>query len=399
MNAKKMSKARLALALAALFLSTSCTMGDMAVVPIFANLFEVFPQTAIVNGIISWPSIVGLFFCLIGGYLTDKMDKKWLMVIGFALYTLTSVFGCAIENVYYIAACRCLATGAGWGLTSTAAFAIIADLYEDENKRGTVNGWYNASMALMGAALSFIGGILAVTAWQNAFRTYWINVPILIMLIAFLPSLPPKKEAAAESKAASAASGKDLTGWYKPLIPIIIQVLVVASCYYVIAYMISVFVADAGIGNEAFSGTLSSVGTIFSFLANLVFGLYYAKLKKATGLPSFLVLGAGFLLMGLVPTRGVSMVCCALMGAFWGIFYSFFYTETTVVVPEEKQGTALGIINAVNGLCMVVCTYGVTALEGVMGTESIVPLFPILGVLCLLIAAFAAVLVMRTKKA
>ena len=87
------------------------------------------------------------------------------------------------------------------------------------------------------------------------------------------------------------------------------------------------------------------------------------------------------------------------MGAFWGIFYSFFYTETTVVVPEEKQGTALGIINAVNGLCMVVCTYGVTALEGVMGTESIVPLFPILGVLCLLIAAFAAVLVMRTKKA
>jgi len=399
MNAKKMSKARLALALAALFLSTSCTMGDMAVVPIFANLFEVFPQTAIVNGIISWPSIVGLFFCLIGGYLTDKMDKKWLMVIGFALYTLTSVFGCAIENVYYIAACRCLATGAGWGLTSTAAFAIIADLYEDENKRGTVNGWYNASMALMGAALSFIGGILAVTAWQNAFRTYWINVPILIMLIAFLPSLPPKKEAAAESKAASAASGKDLTGWYKPLIPIIIQVLVVASCYYVIAYMISVFVADAGIGNEAFSGTLSSVGTIFSFLANLVFGLYYAKLKKATGLPSFLVLGAGFLLMGLVPTRGVSMVCCALMGAFWGIFYSFFYTETTVVVPEEKQGTALGIINAVNGLCMVVCTYGVTALEGVMGTESIVPLFPILGVLCLLIAAFAAVLVIRAKKA
>lgn len=399
MNAKNISKARLALALAALFLSTSCTMGDMAVVPIFANLFEVFPQTAIVNGIISWPSIVGLFFCLIGGYLTDKMDKKWLMVIGFALYTLTSVFGCAVENVYYIAACRCLATGAGWGLTSTAAFAIIADLYEDENKRGTVNGWYNASMALMGAALSFIGGILAVTAWQNAFRTYWINVPILIMLIVFLPSLPPKKDAAAESKAVSSASGKDLTGWYKPLIPIIIQVLVVASCYYVIAYMISVFVADAGIGNEAFSGTLSSVGTIFSFLANLVFGLYYAKLKKATGLPSFLVLGAGFLLMGLVPTRGVSMVCCALMGAFWGIFYSFFYTETTVVVPEEKQGTALGIINAVNGLCMVVCTYGVTALEGVMGTESIVPLFPILGVLCLLIAAFAAVLVIRAKKA
>ena len=399
MKAENMSKVRLALALAALFLSTSCTMGDMVVVPIFANLFEVFPQTAIVNGIISWPSIVGLFFCLIGGYLTDKMDKKWLMVIGFALYTATSVFGCAIENVYYIAACRCLATGAGWGLTSSAAFAIIADLYEDENKRGTVNGWYNASMALMGAALSFIGGLLAVSAWQNAFKAYWLNLPILIMLIVFLPAMPPRKDVSAETKTSGKTSGKDLTGWYKPLIPIIIQVLVVASCYYVIAYMISVYVADAGIGNEAFSGTLASVGTIFSFLANLVFGLYYAKLKKATGLPSFLALGVCFLLMGFIPTKAISLVCCAVMGGFWGIFYSFFYTETTVVVPEEKQGTAIGIVNAVNGLCMVVCTYGVTALEGAMKTTSIVPLFPIFGALCLVIAVYSFILVARARKA
>lgn len=397
MNAKTMSKGRLALALLALFLSTSCTMGDMAVVPIFSRFFEIFPQVGLVNAIISAPSIVGLFFALLGGYLNDKMDKKWLMVIGFGIYTVTSIFGGMFENVYYILVCRCLATGVAWGLTSSAAFAIIADLYEDEGKRGTVNGWYNAAMAIIGAVLSFVGGILAVGAWQNAFRTYWVNLPILLMLIVFLPSMPAKTGGVKKEKEEAAVSGKSLEGWYKGLIPIVIQVILVASCYYVIAYMISVYVTDAAIGNEAFSGTLSTIGTLFSFLANLVFGLVYAKLRKATAIPSFIVLGAGFLLMAFIPGKSVALISCALMGGFWGIFYSYFYTESTVVVPEEKQGTAIGVVNAVNGMAMVICTYGVTAIEGIMGTTSIITVFPLLGAVCLAVAVYAAFLCLHSR--
>lgn len=398
MNAKTMSKSRLMLALLALFLSTSCTMGDMAVVPIFSKFFEIFPQVGLVNAIISAPAIVGLFFALLGGYLNDKMDKKWLMVIGFGIYTVTSIFGGMFENVYYILVCRCLATGVAWGITSSAAFAIIAEMYEDEGKRGTVNGWYNAAMAIIGALLSFVAGIFAVGAWQNAFRTYWINLPILIMLIIFLPSMPAKAGAAKQEKKAETASGSSLDGWYKGLIPIVIQVILVASCYYVIAYMISVYVTDAAIGNEAFSGTLSTVGTVFSFLANLGFGLIYAKLRKATAIPSFVVLGACFFLMAFIPGKSVAIVSCALMGGFWGIFYSYFYTETTVVVPEEKQGTAIGVVNTVNGMAMVVCTYGVTALEKIMGTTNIITVFPILGVICLVVAVYAVVLCLSAKK-
>lgn len=390
MEGKKLSGTHLFLAMAALFLSTSCTMGDMAVVPIFSVFYELFPQTSLVNAIISAPSIVGLFFCLIGGYLTDKIDKKYLMIAGFGLYTLSSVFGAAFENVYYILICRCLATGAGWGLSSSAALAIIADLFEDEQKRGTVNGWYNAAMAIVGAILSFIGGILAVSAWQNAFHTYWINIPILLMLIVFLPSMPAKKISNTNQK--NGDSSINLDGWYKGLIPIIVEVILVASCYYVIAYTISVYVSETTIGNEAFSGTLSSIGTIFSFLANMTFGFIYAKMRKATAIPSFIMIGIGFLLMAFFPTKIVAMITCAFMGGFWGIFYSYFYTETTVVVPEEKQGTAIGIVNAVNGMAMVVCTYGTTFLRGFTKDGTLISVFPILGIICLAVALFAIVI-------
>lgn len=45
MNAKGISKGRLVLLLAALFLSSMCTMGDLVVNPIAANLYVAFADS------------------------------------------------------------------------------------------------------------------------------------------------------------------------------------------------------------------------------------------------------------------------------------------------------------------------------------------------------------------
>ena len=122
-------------------------------------------------------------------------------------------------------------------------------------------------------------------------------------------------------------------------------------------------------------------------------------MKKCTAVPPLALMCVCFLVMAFLPVPAVAVVSCALMGAAWGIFYSYFYTETTVVVTEEKQGTALCAINAVNGMAMVVGTYGVTALQVKMGAASIVSVFPILGAICLVTALYSVYLVVKAKKA
>lgn len=396
MNDKEMSKLRMSLVLLSLFLSTSCTMGDMVIVPIASNLYEIFPQVGLVNAIISAPALVGVPFCILGGQLADKINKKTLMVSGFALYAITSIFGCAFENVYYMLICRLISTGISWGITSAAALGIIAEIYADEGKRGMINGWYNAVMAAIGAIMSFVAGILAVNAWQNAFHTYWMNLPILIMLIVFLPSMPASRSTQQVMEKKSSQIKEE--GWYKKLIPLLIQVLMVASSYYVIVYMISLYVADTGIGNEAFTGTLSSAGTLCSFLANLAFGFIYGKLKKNTGIPSCIVIGIGFLLLAFYPSKITALVMCGVMGAFWGIFYSFFFTECSVVVPKSKQGISIGITSAVNGIAMFICTYEVTGLQSIMKSSSVTDIFPILGIICLIAAVLAVLTSLKRQK-
>ncbi len=45
--------------------------------------------------------------------LCDRIDKKWVMVAGFAIFTVSAVFG-AQENIYAFVTLRCFATGVGW---------------------------------------------------------------------------------------------------------------------------------------------------------------------------------------------------------------------------------------------------------------------------------------------
>lgn len=117
------------------------------------------------------------------------------------------------------------------------------------------------------------------------------------MLIVFLPSMPSKIEEKKHEKI------KGDAGWYRKLIPLSLQIFLVASCYYVIVYMISVYVGDAGIGNAAFSGGLSSIGTVASCVACMLFGVVYAKLKEATPLPSFFILVYPFSLWVFFPMQ------------------------------------------------------------------------------------------------
>ncbi len=399
-NGKTYTKLRVLFILAALFLSSMCTIGDMAVVPIFGNLYSVFPQVNLVNAIVSMPSLVGIPFCFIGGILCDKSNKKYVMTVGFALFTISAVFGCAVENVYYMLIMRNIATGVAWGLTSSAAVSIIAEMFVDEKTRGTVNGLYNSIMTLIGATMSMVSGIMAVSGWQNAFRTYLPAIPVLILLILFLPSLPAKKEIsvpASKEKELNTENSKSLN-WLIPLLPLLLQIFFIGACYYVIAFMISVYVADTGIGNEAFTGSLASIGTICSCIASATFGFIYKKLNKATPLPSFAVIGAGFLVMAAFPSKAVALAACGIMGAAWGIFYSFSVTECTVVVPEEKQGIAIGIVGAFIGLASFLCSYLVTGPQAVMGVTSVLPVFTLLGFVALTVFVISTVIVLSKRK-
>lgn len=395
-EAKDLPKRKLFLGLVALFLSSMCTMGDLVVSPIVANLYETFVDAPewLLNFGITGPALVGLPFGLIAGLLCDRFDKKWVLVVGFAIFTASAVFG-AVDNVYLFVTLRCLATGVGWGITNTAALAILANLFTDENEHGKYVGWYNAAMSVMGALMAAIAGVLAVTAWQNAFQTYLIAVPVLVMLVVFLPSFPAEHvTAAAEEKADDTAV---LAGWWKKLLPLAVQVFFIAACFFVMLYMISLYVVDAGVGDEAFTGMLSSVMTIATAIASMAFGLIYKKMKSFVYAPAMVILGLCFIAMGLFPSPIVTIVCVTIGGFMWPFYFCYFYVRCTELAPASKAGTATSIVAFSDGLAAAASSYLLTGLMNATSMSS-VAVWPIFGVILIVVIVVSLPMLLKNRK-
>lgn len=68
--------------------------------------------------------------------------------------------------------------------------------------------------------------------------------------------------------------------------PLTLQTFAVALLYFVMLYLISLYVTDADIGDESFTGMLTSVMTVSTALGSLVFGSAYRRLGNAVCLPA-----------------------------------------------------------------------------------------------------------------
>lgn len=122
------------------------------------------------------------------------------MIGAMILFAVSAILGGAVANVYYVLAMRIL-VGISMGFVNAAAMALIAEVYVDEDKRGTIMGIFNATMAGTGAVISLIAGVFAVRSWNEVFKVYWIAVPVIVMMFIFLPHDAPEGSQTEEDRA------------------------------------------------------------------------------------------------------------------------------------------------------------------------------------------------------
>ncbi len=393
-----LSKTRVFLMLAMLYLSTMCTMADLLITPLANDLYEIFAgaPTWLISFGITGTSLSAIPFMIISGLLCDRIDKKKIMVGGFMIYMIGGIFGGLIVNIYYFVFMRFL-VGAAWGITNTAAFTILSDFFNDDGQAHaqSVSG-YSISVAIAGASLSLLGGMLAVQGWRNVFYGYWISIPVLVGLIILLPSLPPvtKKSESAEGHVTVP------NNWWTKLIPLTLQIIFIAGCYFQIQYMVSFYVADSELGNVAFAGMLIS----FEILSTAGGALVYPILKKKLGddkvyMPGVLLVGLSFLAMAFYPTRLVAIIACSCIGFGYITFYCYFYSHYANLVPVEKLGTATSIVGICEALAGLSTSYVLVWLIGLSPNGSSVQIWWIFGAVPLAVLVISIVfLKIRPKR-
>lgn len=122
-------------------------------------------------------------FCILGGYISDKIGRKVMILSGWFVYFLTYL-GFAYFNEYYLIYLLFIIYGLYFGLTEGVEKALVADIVPKENI-GTAFGFYNLSLGIATLPASIIFGFIWKTySFRAAFLTgAIISIAASIMLL------------------------------------------------------------------------------------------------------------------------------------------------------------------------------------------------------------------------
>lgn len=367
-----MSGAKKILFIIAMGLATIGIMSDMVVLPAAGNIYMQFADagSGILNYILSGTAITCAVGSFVAGKLMENFSKKKMLLLSFGLFMVGGIFGGAVMNVYYIAFMRTI-IGLAMGFLCVLTISIISDVFADENERSSVMGIYNAMQAAMGAVLSWCGGMVAVYNWTWVFRIYLAAIPILFFLVFFVPET---KSTAVEE---NTAETQEAMVWGKLIRTIVLYSIMVLT-YSVVFYQVALIVIEKNLGTEAFSGTLSALGTIGSFVICSVFGVIYSKLKGYVPVVVFAGMAIAFFLLYIAEKPIVAAVACLLLGAMYGMGITYFLTACTVVVPPTRVSFAVGIAQSTSSVIGFLSTYATTLLCKILHVDTITETIPVL---------------------
>lgn len=371
----------------AMILTNIVVMQDMVIYPIISTLYGVFPtNTAGVNLIISAPAIIMVVTSMLVPYLLKYISRKHLLAFACLVFTFASIFGSAIVAIPYMLTCRILC-GFAYGTVQVTVIDLIACHFTDENKRASFMGIYNTCMSALGIIMSLTAGNLAVSGWQNVYKTYLLAIPMTVLVLFFVPNNKAEIPAETSQTADSSSDSGNKTPIGRRF-----WLLLLNYCFFAIAYggcfsmLVSLYVSEHHLGNEAFVGMLTSVTTLGSVIFCMLFGFLFSKFKARTSLLHYLVMILAIAIMAFHPDKTLLILTEFLGGAVYGMQFSYMYSQGTSIVPAQKISKAISYITAATGLAMFITPNIFTGIMGITGSfTSVLPIVMLVLTICLII--------------
>jgi len=183
-----------------LSISLLTVMASAAVSPALAKIKQAFVgvDITLIKLVLTLPSLLIIPSSLIGGLLASRMKKKYLLLLGLAIYFLGGVGGGFARSINELLLIRAL-FGIGAGLIIPLSTSLIADFYEGE-ERAKMMGYSGSVSHFGGVIFLLLSGWLACVSWRYAFGVYALALVIILMVLLWLPE-PQSKQAIGALKA------------------------------------------------------------------------------------------------------------------------------------------------------------------------------------------------------
>ena len=340
-----------ALIVALLMYTTSMTT------PALSAIQEAFPDASAetVKLISSIPSLMLCIFSLVSGWMTTKLSIKKCIIIS-SILILVGVLPAFTGDMTFIIFTR-VVFGAGYGLIFPLASAVITDLFEGA-KKDTMMGWKSAIGDLAGVVFQTLGGVLTAYSWRYAFLGFLLVIPILVMVLIFLP------DTGVQSKTA----GKKEGTFTKGLVVCVIVGFLLNAVQFSFMQDMSFVVTGDGLGGALDAANVLSTFTALSFVAGLIYVLFAKAFKRFTPVVAILLVGIAFAIATVAPSLPVLFAAAAIFGLGFGFTNpALTLKAASCVTNPSKTPMAISIYVCATGVGQFLSAYILTFVTGTLG--------------------------------
>lgn len=393
-----MSKGRKNLSIAVLFLASIIAMADFFIVPFMSNFYTDFAgHENLVNFIVSGPTLIGFFTSLLSAPLVKKFNAKFVIIVSLVLGAIGGIFCVADYSAWYVAAMRML-IGAGMGFNSVGCIMQINDMFTDEAERSRVLGWFYSFESLIGVVISLVVGRIPPENWKFTFNLYWVLVPVLLLVILFLPAVKTRNDAADETKQGDGSAAPQSKFSMSEFVILCLATVLVQIFFNSFFFLSSLYVDAKGIGGAAASSIISSLVTAGTFVIGFAFAKMYEKMKRGIVVLIFGLMALGYLILTIFSSLPLTYLASLLIGVSNGLALAYFPMHISVISPANKVEKYQSTNQAVYMVAIFTSTYAVSFVSSIMHTDNMLGVMPVYTIVAAVCTVLAVVLAASKKR-
>jgi MFS family permease len=368
---------------------TLAVMGIAVLVPVVPQLMTHFQgvpnyQYLIQGGVLTMPALCVTLFSPLAGWLADRFGRRRILIASMIAYSALGITPIVLDNLLAIVASR-----VGVGLCEAVVMTVSTTLISDYFKGHAREQWLASQTAvasLSSLVLLAIGGFLAsVYGWRGPFGVYLFSLVLAIGIWRF--TWEPAAET--QSQSGVVASGAEALFPWARMSGICAITLFASVMFYTIQTQSALALNTLGVQDPAHLGVLTAIASLGVPLGTFVFrGLSRLPVGVLLSL-EFVIIGAGFMLMGRAADSQHFVAAAALNQLGCGMILPTLLTWATRGLAFEIRGRGNGLWQATFAVGQFLSGMVVTFLGEHAG--GLMPAFVALGIANIVMAVLATI--------
>lgn len=337
---------------------------------VLGDIYTAFPgQDSVTVLIASLPAVVMMISAFASAFLLAKFNRKILVIISMVIAVAAGLVVAYVElPVAGIVACSAL-MGIPAGVVA-AANASVLPLIAPDSLKDKVMGFHQAALMLGQTLFALVCGFFARGGnWAGGFKTVYVIIPVIILVILFYPNIPVETEA----KPKEETELKNEKVGRMPTYAILLLVTYLVGCIFWNGWYLNnsdFIINEAQLGDTTLVGGVNSLCTAVSMIGCIVVS-FWMKAFKGWSLPLALLLGG---VCTFLPTVIPTIPCCyiAAIGCQLGIMIAISALQTYLGLGLKGKNltTAMSFLQAFEGSGVFLCGYVVPFIAGAFGESA-----------------------------